>query len=166
MAGVRNFAAAQIGGTGIPLIADMLNAASQTYKTGALVLIDGSGLIAECGANPASVFGVAASPPASYPGYQAANSPAVVTGRSDHTPIFVANSQTVYSGRGINGATDPAIPVQANIGVQYGVTTVGGIWVINIADTMNKVVQITGIDADPNMNIFFFKIIPSVRQAN
>lgn len=139
--------------------------AGQTFLRGALVIMDSNGTLVECGANPAAVFGVAGADAFQGYGYAAANNPAPITGQGEKNtgvPVIVADRKSIYSGRAINGATDPLTPTVAMRKVKYGVSKVGSDWVINQADTTNLVVQI--IDVDIPNKVFFFKVLESVLQ--
>jgi len=158
-------------GSTVPRIQAMLYDTGQTFVNNALVYITGTGEVSECGANPATVAGVALNGVGTQPGYDVANSTQtlVYTGREARVSVAIADSEQEFSARGVNGATDPVTPLQAHIGQQYGVLKVGSDWVINIADQVNVVVQITDIALDANKggddNSFFVcKFIPGVRQ--
>jgi hypothetical protein len=165
MAGTRWFQAASAPGTGVPAIGQFTATGGQTFKTGAIVKLS-SGLLVEdtAGAGALTILGVALAPAFSAPGYDAANSPTVVTGRSGYVSVALADGNTIFSGRGVNGGTDPVTPVVAtHIGVQYGLAVDGaGVWYIDIANVTNLAVVITGVDID--QKIFYFRFIAAVRQ--
>ncbi len=168
----RRFDTYRRTGTTVPRIQALLYDIGQTFSDHALVYITGTGNVSECGANPATVAGVALNAIGTQPGFDVANSTLTVvyTGREGRVSVAIADSEQEFNARGVNGATDPVTPLQAHIGQQYGVLkTAGGDWVINIADQVNKVVQITDIQLDANKggdnNSFFVcKFIPGVRQ--
>lgn len=128
---------------------------AETFQDGAPLVLDANGELTECGADPALINGVALEPVASKPGWDMANSPTVVTGRVQEVSYCVADRMTVWSGRGINGGTDPVTPTQTMIGESYGIVKSGTDWVIDISDTTNTRVRIIDIDIDNK--IFYFK---------
>lgn len=148
--------------SGQPNITSYKYTAGQTFKAGALVVDVAAGTISECGADPASVLGVALEPANSRPGGAGImGDPSYVTGgQKDEVSVAVADRSTVFSCRGINGATDPTTPTQSNIGEQYGVVKSGDDWAIDIAETVNVVVEVVDIDIDNK--IYYVKFLESV----
>lgn len=129
----------------------------QTFLKGALLVLS-SGSLVECSATPTAAHGIALEPVASKPGWNAANSPTVITGRVQEVSYGVADRITVWSCRGVNGATDPVTPAITHIGVKYGaVKDANGIWALNIADTTNLIFQVEDIDI--TNKIFFVKFL-------
>lgn len=160
----RFFSPARVTGTGVPEVQALVLATSQTFIRGALVVVNGSGLLEECGTDPGTVKGIALAAANSAPGEDAANSPIVITGQNNVVSVATGNPDTIFSCRGVNGGTDPVTPALANIGVQYGAIKTGdGTWALDIADTTNDV--FTVVDIDIENKIFFVKFIPSVVQA-
>lgn len=160
-----NTARFPLAGSGAPEIQEMEYTAGQTFIYGALVLIEAAGTIAECGADPTTVLGVSMTSAGVGPGYDMANASTTqfVTGRKATASVAIANRNTVFSCRGINGGTDPVTPAVTNIDEQYGVAkTAGGDWVLDIAETSAKVVEIVDIDVDNK--IFFVKFLEAVLQ--
>ena len=144
----------------VPQIRRMPVLAAQTFKAGALVILTGAGpgTISECGLDPASITGVALQDAFSGPGYNAADNPTVVTGRDIDISVAVANRDTIFSGRAVNGATDPVIPLVTHIGETYGVLKTGaGEWVIDITEVTVMSIIIVDIDLNLGTNLFFFK---------
>lgn len=130
--------------------------AAQTFKKGALVKQTAAGTISERTAVGDKVSGVALQDAFSGYGSAAANAPTVITGQNLEASVAIADAVSVFSCRGINGGTDPVTPLQANIGVSYGVAkTGGGDWVLDIANVTNLVCEVVDIDAD--QKIFFVK---------
>lgn len=167
----RRFNTYRRTGTTVPRVQFSTYDTGQTFTDHALVVITGTGNVSECGANPPTVAGVALNGVGTLPGFDVANATQtlVYTGREAGVSVAVADGEQEFSARGVNGATDPVTPLQAHIGQTYGVLkTAGGDWVINIADQVNAVVQITDIELDTisgNNNSFFVcKFIPGVRQ--
>ena len=95
-------------------------APAQTFKNGALVLVNANGLLAEVGADPVKITGVALQDANSGPGYNAADNPTVITGRGLGVSVAIANRDTIFSGRGVNGGVDPVLPLQTH--VLYGLS--------------------------------------------
>lgn len=167
MAG-RGFETARRTGSTVPRVIGYHYKDGQTFTDRALVFVDdadGSEL-KECSANPAIVMGVALNGVASTPGWDLPNSTRtnVVTGRVQVVSVALADAEQEFSCRGVNGGTDPVTPTQANIGLQYGVLKVGTEWVLNLADTINVVCEVTGIRLDDN--VFLVKFLKAVRQSD
>lgn len=142
----------------VPRLVQRSYATGQTFKIGAVVIFDGSKNIIEASATPTAAVGIAAEPPASHPGFNAANSPTVTTGAAQEVGVYDANEDTIFSMRGVNGGTDPVTPAQTNVGVKYGaIKDANGIWALNIADTTNLMFEVYDIDI-PN-NIFYCKFL-------
>ena len=110
-------------------------AAAQTFKTGALVLRDGSANIAECGADPAVIYGVAEEPAGKEP-VDAVNK-IIVTRATEQTRWWFPTS---------------AAPTSANSGVNYGVTKdADGIWYVDFTKTGGTArVYVHQVDTDTN----------------
>jgi hypothetical protein len=86
-------------------------AAAQTFKDGALVLMDASEDIAECGADPAAIFGVALEPATKDP---------------EGVGVIIVMPFEEGAKVWIDGDNDPT---KADINQEYGVTKDGdGIW--------------------------------------
>lgn len=153
----RSFNTGRMPAGEAPSIIGIIPTAAQTFKKGALVKQTAAGTVSERVAATDKVTGVALQDAFSGYGRQAANSPTLVTGQTDDCSIAIADGDTIFSCRGVNGGTDPVTPVQANIGVSYGVLkTGGGDWVLDLANVTNLVAQVVDIDAD--QKIFFVKI--------
>jgi hypothetical protein len=147
-----------------PNIQTMRYATGQTFTLGALLTENSSGELIECSADPASVYAVAAQGAGTGPGYDLANASitTVVTGRSQEVSVYVLDRNMVFSARGVNGGTDPVLPLQTHIDEQYGVAKVGNDWVIDLAETTAKVVEIVDIVNYDGMNFFLVKFLESV----
>lgn len=118
-------------------------AASQTFKTGALVVRDGSGNIAECGADPATIFGWALG--------EATKNPV------DSTKQIVCRA-TEESRAWMQASADPT---SANSGVSYGVAKdADGIWYVDFTDTTATRVYVHEVDTDTK------RVLVSVLAAN
>lgn len=142
----------------VPQVQSIAYATGQVFLKGALVVDTVNGELTECGADPVSILGVALEDCASKLGYGVPNvgQTTVVTGRAQEVSILVADRDTQFSGRGVNGGTDPVLPLQTHIGEKYGVVKVGNDWVIDFAETVNTRLQITDIRAEDNTFIFKF----------
>lgn len=156
----RRIMPARATGTGVPSVLSGAYTTGQTFKRGALLVYTALGELSETGADPALVAGVALENAASKPGFDAANSPTVVTGRVQEVSFAKADRTTVFSMRGVNGGTDPVTPAQTNIDELYGVLKVGDDWVLDIAETVATVFHIVDIDIDNK--IFFCKFREAV----
>ena len=158
----RRFKPVRRTGTTVPRVQEVQYATGQTFLDGALVTQTVNGELPECGADPAAVYGVAGNACGSLPGYDLPNSSVttVITNRRQKVSVVIADREQEFSGRGVNGGTDPVLPLQTHIGEQYGVAKVGNDWVIDFAETVAKVVQIT--DIRPDDNTFLFKFLQSV----
>lgn len=109
-------------------------AAAQTFKTGALVLRDGSANVAECGADPASIYGISEG----EAGKEITDIlKIIVTRATEFTRWWMPTS---------------VAPVAANSGVSYGVTKdADGIWYVDFAKTAGAArVYVHQIDTDTN----------------
>lgn len=144
--------------TGTPNIISVTYTAAQTFQKGSLVVDTAAGTVSECGVAPARIYGVAMEGANTRPGGTGiANNPSYVTGgQKGEVSVAVADRMTVFSCRGVNGGTDPVVPLQTHIGETYGVLkTAGGDWVLNFADVTVMSLEIVDIDVDNN--IFFVK---------
>ena len=151
-----------------PEVRSMAYTTGQVFKKYALVVLTSAGEVSEAGADPTGVVGVALQGAGTGLGYGVPNSAetTVVTGRLQEVSVALANRKTIFSGRGVNGGTDPVVPLQTHIGEQYGVAKVGDDWVIDLAETATKVVEI--VDIVPvegaGAGYFLFKFLEAVLQ--
>jgi hypothetical protein len=148
-----------------PNIQSMAYAAGQVFLKGALLTVNAAGELIECGADPASVYAVAAEGAGTKPGYDLANSSVttVVTGRVQEASVYVIDRDMVFSCRAVNGGTDPVLPLQTHVDEQYGVAKVGNDWVVDMAETTAKVVEIVDYDVSTTgLNLFLVKFLESV----
>lgn len=162
----RRFGLGRVPSGEAPEVQSITYTTGQTFQKGALVVVVAAGTISECGADPATVFGVALEPAGSRPGFDIGHSPSVVTGRRQEVSVLRANRTTIFSGRMRDPGppvVDPMPPVQTRITETYGVVNLGSSeWVIDFSDITNNVVEI--LDIDISNNIFFFKFLESVIQ--
>lgn len=155
----RKFQPARFAGATAPEHQSMAYTAGQVYKKGAVVIFDGvAGTIIEGGADPTPIVGVATEDAASKPGFGVSHDASVVarTGTAAETTVAKATRTVVFSGRMVNGATDPVTPVQADINKVYGILKTGNDWVVDQADVVNTRVEIVDIDIDNKVVLFKF----------
>lgn len=110
-------------------------AAAQTFKTGAFVLRDGSANIAECGADPAVIYGIAEEPAGKEP-VDAVNK-IIVTKATEFTKWWMPTN---------------VAPTSANSGISYGITKdADGIWYVDFTKTAGSArVYVHQVDTDTN----------------
>lgn len=113
---------------GIPFTILRPEAADEVHTVGALVLVDGDGNIAECGDDPAVIFGIAQT---------AGHDAAVATTLAE---VHVIDSKREYDG--VAKGTLTATMVGEDFGV---LKSTDDIWVIDLADTTNTCVTIIDI---------------------
>ena len=128
-------------------------AASQTFKKGALVALNASGYLAECGADPTAVCGVAAED--GHNGSAAGDY---------NLKLWVANDDTIFlanlGGSSVTALTDVARPM--------GVVAASSLWHVDKTDLTNTVVKVIGLDTrdtvgDTNGRVLF-QFLGKVRQ--
>jgi len=150
----------------VPQIQSMAYTTGQVFKIGAVVVDIAAGTISEAGVDPQSVVGVALEGAGRKPGYDLANSADVVftTGRLQEVSVAIADRDTQFSGRGVNGGTDPVLPLVTHIGEQYSIVKIANDWCIDIANPTTPAVEITDIveaqGGDPGF--FLFKFLEAV----
>ena len=143
-------------GSGIPEVQYMQHTSGSTFIRGA-VLVYSSGEVAEGGANPTEIVGVALADAGSAPGYNAANSPSPITGRAAKVAVARAAATTVFKATLTNNSSTRIAPAVADIGVQYGLTAYSGVWTVDKNKTGgNARVEVVGIDLDQNYVLFKF----------
>lgn len=120
-------------------------AAAQTFKIGAAVVLDGSQNVTECGADPALILGFAAHPATK-------NLPATTD------LIQVANEGQKFW---MAGNTNP---VYADTNVKYGIIKdANGIWTVDKTDVVNTRVYVHYVDLD--RNLYLVSVLVANRQA-
>lgn len=145
-----------------PSVLSIAITAAQTFKKGALLKQTAAGTVSERTAVTDKCTGVALQDAFSGYGSGAANAPTIITGQNLEASVAIADAVTVFSCRGVNGGTDPLTPIQADVGVSYGVLkTGGGDWVLDKANVTNLVVEVVDIDVDAK--IFFVKFNTAFR---
>lgn len=165
----RGFNYARGRNNAAPRVQSIAYQTGQVFKAGALLILSAAGEVLEAGADPAAVYAIALQGAGTGLGYDLPNSSVttVVTGRAQEVSCLVVNSTDEYYARGVNGGVDPVVPLQTHIGEQYGVAKVGNDWVIDFAETVAKVVEITDIvpgDAG-SAGFFICKILKTVQGA-
>lgn len=153
----RRFIPARTPDGEVPEVQSVSYLTGQLIVRGAVVFTDAAGLLNLAGANPASILGVALEDAASKPGWQAANSPTVITGRVQEVSTAIANRSSVFSGRMISGATDPFTPLQADLNTSFNIVNQGnGDWVIDHANVAAARVRVVDVDIPNNLALFKF----------
>lgn len=155
----RFFQPARIPSGGLESIQAMPYPNGQTFDLGGVVVANANGEVIECANNPTVVTGVALQPANTGPGFGMAGNPTMITGRSQVASIAIANRQTVFSGRMVNGATDPVTPTQNMIGLIFGIKKVLSDWVVDQTMTTDATscVEITDVDIDNKVVFFKFR---------
>lgn len=147
---------------GVPNVQAMDCATTPTFLRGYPV-VSTAGLIDECGANPALIAGFALQDALTNPGFSLANSPTVITGRSNTASVSIANDSTVYMGPLVNGNNTIIAPVQADDQAQYGLTKYTSVWYIDKSKVGANARTII-VDIDIFNNVVFFKILRANQQ--
>lgn len=123
----------------------LTDAAGQTYKQGALVVLDGSKNVTECGADPASIYGVANGPAGKHP-----------EGATQTTISEAWNGQKFWM-QFVTATPTRAAQENKAFGV---VKDADGIWLIDDTDTVNTRVYVHYVHENRAMGLV------SVLQAN
>lgn len=157
---------ARRSGPNVPLVTSARYKTGETFKRGAAVVLDANGELTECAATPTSLIGFAAEPAGSKPGYDAANSPSVVTGRVQEADYVSGNPEQVFSGSFRSAASTYVVPTQTIINESYGLAKDSdGTWYVNQADTTNLAVTITDISTgEGTPDVVFFVVKSAARQ--
>ena len=117
----------------------LTDAAAQTYLQGALVVLDGSKNVTECGADPASIYGIANGAAGKHP-----------EGATQTTVSKAFNGQKFWMTFDIGTTATRA----ANENKPYGVVKGSdGIWVIDSTDVVNTRVYVHYVDAIRGMGL-------------
>lgn len=123
---------------------------NQTFKEGAFVVLDGTPEVNECGADPASIYGIASGGCASA---------GVTRDPQDTTKVIVHKA---FEGQKfwMDGSSNPAI---TDVGVSYGIAKdADGYWYVDKTDAVNTRVYVHQVDLD--MNRFLVSILAANRQ--
>lgn len=139
---LNGWPAFQLGGVRPPLKRFPL-ATSETFIFGNLVVLDASGDIEECGADPAEITGMAAENAADViePGY---------------VMVYVATDDAYF-------AMEPSAGTitEAAIGEDYGVVLASSVWLLDLTDTSAVRMHVIGVDIP--RNLAFVKVLSTVR---
>lgn len=155
----RKFQPARFGGATAAEHQSMVYTTAQTFKKGAVLVFDGTtGRVIEGGADPTPIVGIATEHADSKPGFGVGHSSQVVatTGRVEEVTVARANRSTIFSGRMVNGATDPVTPVQADINKVYGILKAVDDWVVDQEEVTATRVEVVDIDVDSKIVLFKF----------
>jgi len=153
------FAPARVPNGGVESINSYPALAGQAIVNGSLVLLDANGLLNLCGADPASILGVALSAQGTAPGFSAANAPIAINFSStadDLVSVAIANRDTIFSGQMTN-AGNIVTPTQAMVGDSFGVVNTAGIWTVDQTETVNT--RLTIVDVDIPNRLILFKFL-------
>lgn len=120
-------------------------AAAQTFLRGALVVLDGSKNVTECGADPASIYGVALEPAGKDP-------------EGNFCIVQKASEDNKFWGSCTSAPTKAS-----NENHTYGVVKQSdGTWVVDLTETVNTRVYIHQVDEDTDRVLF--SVIEANRQ--
>ncbi len=133
---------------------------AETFKRGAVVIFEGgaTGQIVESSADSTPIVGVSMEDVDSKPGHELGHTSQIkqVTARKDEVSVAKANRVQVFSGRMVNGSTDPVTPALTDVNVLYGLLKTGNDWVVDQAEVANTRVEITDIDITEKIVYFKF----------
>jgi hypothetical protein len=136
---------------------------SEVIVIGSVLTIDSNGLLVVASADPTSVVGVAMQAIDTGAGWAPADNPTVITGRESLISVAMADRQNLFTGRMVNGGTDPVTPTQAMVGDKFGIVkSADETWAIDQADTSNLVVQIEKVDIP--RKVLYFRFLEAVIQ--
>lgn len=144
---------------GVPLVQSLPYANGQTFKQGAtLVWGAGTGTVTETGADPQSICAIAAEAADSKPGYGAANSPSVVTGRVQEVSAFILDREEIFAIDGSADGTALYTPLVGDLGKLYGLAKdANGTWYLDTTETTTTSVIVVDIDVDTKAMYVKFK---------
>lgn len=106
-------------------------AATQTWKKGAVLTLDASGRVVEAGADPARILGVAC-----------ADGQNLATAGLKDALVWIADGNTMFVGN-LSGTS---VTELVDVGRGYGVVKVGTIWEVDKTDLANRRVIVTELD--------------------
>lgn len=150
--------------SGIPLVQHYPTKAAQTFLEGEVLVLDANGELTVAVAGATSVIGIAGAGAFRGRGYELANASQIlqVTGRDSYCPVYLADANTIFVGRGVNGGTDPVTPTDTMVDVSFDIGVSAGVWYVNIASSATPAVEI--VDIDKFEKLFYFKFLASVYQ--
>lgn len=147
-----------VGGTGVPNVLALAYVGTDIALGS--VLVWSSGSVALAGADPTEIVGIALQAYGTNPGFDAANSPTVVTGRNTTISVVRPNQQTIFAANLTTSSSTIVTPAQANVGVQYGITAYTGIWTVDSGKTGGTArVEVVGFATDVYGGVVFFKFL-------
>jgi hypothetical protein len=168
----REFRAAKFPPGTSPKVQVLTVTTGQTFIKGAPVIL-ASGLLTVVATHPVTALGVALQSAFTNPGNQlpnanvlAAGSP--IGGRPNDISVAIADRTTIFSGRMVNGATDPVTPLVAtDLGTSYGViVSADNTWAVDQANVTQLCVKIVGIEpqtyAAAPVVVYFVFITPAL----
>jgi hypothetical protein len=120
-------------------------ASGSTFEAGALVVLDASEEIAECGADPASIMGIA-------------NANAADVVEAGFIEVTVATANTVFAATGWDGTAQDT-PAKTDLNQSYGVVKDGAAsrgWEVDTSDAVNTKVKVVDYDTDRKEFLFKF----------
>lgn len=130
-----------------------------TFERGE-VLVWNAGSVQAGGADPTEIVGVALQGTATAPGYDAANSPATITGREQKVSVSRPNGATIYAANLTNNSSTLVTPAQADVGAQYGLTEYSNKWTVDKNKTAASArVEVVGFDTSIYGGIVFFRFL-------
>ena len=149
-----------VGGTGVPSISTLAYTGTD-IALGSVLVWAGSGLVGLSGANPAAgtIVGVALQAYGTNPGFDAANSPATITGRNTTISVVRPNNSTIFMANLTESSSTIATPAQTDVGVLYGITAYSGIWTIDRGKLSNDTVEVLGFDTTVQLGVVFFRFM-------
>lgn len=168
MAVALAFRPAYVEGSGTPSVRHYVVKTGEDFIGGAPMTIN-AGEVDEIDTNDVTlVVGVAAAGDQSAFGYDMGDTAgAVVTGRADTVPVWLANRDVVFVGQLSNGTSSLVVPDAANVGVDYGlIRQSDGTWTVDEADETNVVVTIVdfvtqGPECSDAYGLVYFKFLQS-----
>lgn len=141
-------------------------ATGQTFKRGDPVKHSSGELVVATASETTAVFvGVALQNVGSNPGYDAANSPTVITGQAQTVVIALCDRNNIFKANLVNNSDTPVAAVQANIGVSYGLRKIAvGQWAVdkNITATNDCVTIVDFDELDPTIVYFIWNTADTV----
>lgn len=149
-----------VGAGQVPPTRTLRYADGQTFVQGA-ILQWSSGSVIVAVADPTEIVGLALQGAATNPGYDAANSPAPITGRNQTVTVCIPNQSVIFMANLTNSSSALVVPAQADVGVQYGVTAYSGKWTVDKGNTADRV-EVVGFDTGVYGGVVFFKFLDSV----
>ena len=118
-------------------------ASGETFVYGNLVVLDASGDVTECGADPSEILGWAAE-----------NAADVV--ESGYVMVYVATNDAIFAMQPSAGTI-----TEAAIGEDYGVVLASSVWLLDLTET--STVSMLVMSVDISRNLAFCKVLQSVR---